>query len=204
MLTLSYGSELRPSEVVALQNALPGVYLRIYPDALSDVTRDDRGVLCRELTRHLSRQHFSDAVAVAEQLFALVDLDRPGLPVELFESAMQDRMRALAIRAADETDPAARRLMMEQSASWADRVLAQLPKTPDVVWWTGWRLGLIRLDCLLAKADSLLDLGTRGAQEEARALLDVATSEAERHASDRMQWLWETRRRIGLRRARLV
>ena len=203
VLTLSYGTELRASEVVALYDALPGIYLRIYPDAPFDAARDDRGVLCKELSRLLSLQQYADAGAVAERLFAAVDFDRPALPVELFESAMQDGVRALAIRAANETDPVARRHMIEQSVSWADRVLARLPKTPDVVWWTGWRLGLMRLDCLLAKADGLLDQGTAAANTEARILLDIATLEAERHASDKAHWLAETHRRIGMRWSKL-
>ena len=90
---------------------------------------------------------------------------------------------------------------MAQSVAWAVRVLARLPATPDIVWWTHRRdLGLLRLDRMLAKADGLID---QGATSEASGLLDTIAPEVERHLADHKQWLPELRERIARRRAKL-
>jgi hypothetical protein len=204
VLTMGYGSELGSRDVASLHAALPGVYIRVLSDDPFESDTDERKALCRQITNHIHQQQFFDAVAAADRLFAVVDLDRPNLPAALLETAMLDRLRASTAAAQKEANPAARRSKLAEAAGWADRVLARLPHTPDVCWWANRRsLGLLRFDCLMAKTDELIEQGSKDGHDQARELLDIALSEIERHLADNVLWLAERRERIAARRVML-
>jgi hypothetical protein len=202
VLTLDYGADLTADDVEALRAALPGVYLRVSSDDPFDLGKHDREALCKQLSKLKYEQQFADAAGVAERLFQTIDFDRPDLTAELFETAMRDRVQTLAALALAETDPAARRSRFTQSVAWADRVLARLPAIPEIAWWTDrYDVGLLRFDCLLAKADGLIEQGASG---EARGMLDSVAMEVERHLADHSLWLMQSRARIEQRRVRLA
>ena len=65
----------------------------------------------------------------------------------------------------------------------------------DILWWADrFDLSLLRLDCLLAKADELIEQGSTG---EATALLDNAAAEVERHLADHNMRGPQSRARIA-------
>lgn len=89
-----------------------------------------------------------------------------------------------------------------QSVAWADRVLAGLPANVDVLSWADrFDLGQLRIDCLLAKADGLIEQGETG---QATTLLDSATTEVERHLADHNLWGPASRARIAQRRDKIT
>jgi len=202
VLTIGYGADLTADNVEALLAALPRVYLRVQSDDPFDLAKSDREALCKQLGNLRYQQQHADAEVVAERLFGGIDLDRPELPAGLFERAMRDRVQVLGALALAEADPAARRARLAQSVAWADRVLARLPASVDILWWADrFDLGLLRLDCFLAKADSLIEQGATG---EATALLDRAAAEVERHLADHNMWGPSSRARIAQRRDKLA
>ena len=201
VLTLGYGADLTAENVDALRAALPRVYIRVQSDDPFDLGKNDREALCKQLGNLRYQQQHAEAAAVAERLFDSIDLDRPDLPAGLFERAMRDRVQVLTALALSETDPATRRARFAQLVAWADRVLARLPASVDILWWADrFDLGLLRLDCLLAKADELIEQGATG---EATALLDGVAAEVERHLADHNLWGPSSRARIGQRRDRI-
>jgi hypothetical protein len=202
VLTVGVGADLTTENVATLRAALPRAYIRIQSDGPFDLAGNEREALCKQLGNLRYQQKHAEAEVVAERLFGSLDLDWPELPARLFETAMRDRMQVLGALALSEADPVARRARFAKSIAWADRVLARLPANVDILWWADrFDLGLLRLDCLLAKADDLIE---RGATAEATALLGHAAAEVERHIADHDLWGPSSRARIAQRRDKLA
>lgn len=77
---------------------------------------------------------------------------------------------------------------MLRAAQWADRILDALPKTPDLCWLVHFRdLGLLRFDCLLAQANRHIHQPSPESAQ-AKALLDRAQAEMDRHVARYPHW----------------
>ncbi len=186
ILSLGCGSKLGRADLQALSNALPGVHIRIKScDDLKVGIDDPRYALSRKIG---CANSYDEAAAAAEQLFADMNFAKPRFETEFQESALKGWLRTLTDVAARERDPEERRNKVLRAAQWADRILDALPKTPDLCWLVHFRdLGLLRFDCLLAQANRHIHQPSPESAQ-AKALLDRAQAEMDRHVARYPHW----------------
>lgn len=138
------------ADVRALAAALRGVYIRIAhcPDFALD-TDHPLQRLSNRVERATHKEGIAEAVALAAQLVAQLDLSQPCYEADFIEGALFDALLFDAF----EAEGASRTEKAMQAGALADRILAFLPKTGVLCWLLHQRdLGLTRLACLIAQA----------------------------------------------------
>jgi hypothetical protein len=167
---------------------LRGVHIRVEhcPDFELDTDHPLQRLSSR-VERDTHADGIAEAVALAAQLLAQLDLSQPCYEADFIEGALFNCIDAFLFDAF-EAEGASRTEKAMQAGALADRILAFLPKTGALCWLLHQRdLGLVRLACLIAQANRHLHR-PQPDPVAATALLDAAQAEVDACMNKSVGW----------------